>query len=260
MSKWLTWLILTRITGSPIGSLAALVVLWWALDRATTRVLPDPLQGILRWRRAGRLKDTLANNPNDRRARYELADIYLQQRRHQAAFELLKANYEAGDHDPPTLFALGVAAKGTGQHDQAARVLQAVTEDAPDYRLGAAFLELAQIARLKGEHAKVVGILEPFLEKRRSSVQARVLLADAKLALGDAAAAAALKEAAWQEYVGMPRYQRRHERIWAWRAKPTRPALYAAVALVFALAFALYVAPALQEAVSAPTDEPTLEP
>lgn len=255
MTKWLTWLILARVTGSPIGSLVLLLLIWWLLDRATTRVLPDPLQGILRWRRAGRLKATLANNPNDRRARYELADIYVQQRRHQAAFDLLKPNYEAGDHDVPTLFLLGLAAKGSGQLDQAARILQAVTEDDPDYRLGAASLELAQIAGQRGDYAKVVNILEPFLERRRSSVRARVLLADAKLKLGDAAAAQKLKDAAWQEYVGMPGYQRRSERLWAWRAKPTRPVLYGAAALIVAVVMATYVAPAISEATATPPME-----
>ncbi|MBK6688265.1 MAG: tetratricopeptide repeat protein [Deltaproteobacteria bacterium] len=252
MSKWLIWLLLARVTGSPIGSLVLLLLIWWGLDRATTRILPDPLQGILRWRRAGRLKATLANNPNDRRARYELADICVQQRRYQAAFDLLKPNYEAGDHDVPTLFLLGVAAKGSGQLDQAARILQAVNEDDPDYRLGAAALELAQIAGQRGDHAKVVAILEPFLERRRSSVRARVMMADAKLKLGDPAAAQSLKDAAWHEYVGMPGYQRRSERLWAWRAKPARPIMYGAAALAFALVMATYVAPAISDATATP--------
>ena len=37
------------------------------------------------------------------------------------------------------------------------------------------------------------------------------------------------RPAAWQPYVEPPFFQRRQERIWASRANPARPAMYAAV-------------------------------
>ena len=35
MSNWLMWMILARLTGSPIGSAVALLVFWFVVDRFT---------------------------------------------------------------------------------------------------------------------------------------------------------------------------------------------------------------------------------
>ena len=55
--------------------------------------------------------------------------------------------------------------------------------------------------------------------------------------LGDDASAALMRDDAWREYVSAPGFQRRKERFWAWRARPSRPATYL---LIFALCFSFF--------------------
>ncbi|HEX9243523.1 MAG TPA: hypothetical protein VF875_13860 [Anaeromyxobacter sp.] len=42
------------------------------------------------------------------------------------------------------------------------------------------------------------------------------------------------RDEAWREYAALPRFRRSHERIYAWRIRPWRPALVAAAALLAA--------------------------
>ncbi len=81
-----------------------------------------------------------------------------------------------------------------------------------------------------------------------------MLLARALERLGDDASAAMVKDEAWREYRAAPRFRRRQERFWAWRAKPSRPATYALVVVLVALLFARFAAPRLAEAAQAMND------
>src|SRR5512133_3586850 len=123
MTSWMQWALLSAITGRPVASLLALAVFWWATDRFTFRVLPDPLRAFERARRRGRLERTLLQNPADRRARFELAQLLLDARRPAAALEVLRPNLEAGDDDVHTAFVYGVALLRTGKLPEAERVL-----------------------------------------------------------------------------------------------------------------------------------------
>jgi hypothetical protein len=78
-----------------------------------------------------------------------------------------------------------------------------------------------------------------------------VLLARALDGLGDDGAAALMKDAAWDEYVSAPGFQRRKERLWAWRARPSRPATYLFITILALTLFATLAAPGLNAWASA---------
>jgi tetratricopeptide (TPR) repeat protein len=252
MSQWVVWMLLSLITGRPLLSLLILIVFWYGVDRVTFRFLPSPVRWFNRWRRLNRLHRNLLMNPHDRRARLEIAELYVERGRYREAVETLKPNLDAGDDDASTLFAMGVACLGAGYPEQGEKILDALAADDPKFRLGAVDLERGRWRLKRGDARGAREALERFVDVRKGSVEGRVLLASA-LALGkDDAAAALMREAAWKEYVGAPRFQRNMERFWAWRAKPSRPAMYGACALVLVLLFARYVAPALAESVTPP--------
>jgi len=242
LTKWILWMLLARLTGSPLLSLLALVVLYLVLDRFTLQLLPSPLRLWARWRRAGQLQRLLETNPHDRRARYELADLWVARGRHADAVRVLKPNLEAGDEDAATLYLLGVAYLGAGQAAQGELLLDEAERLEPGYGLGA--IELARgrsrLARgaLTGD-AGALSALERFCRARPGSVEGRVLLARALERAGRSAEAAQARDLAWSDYRAAPRFQRRRERRWAWRARPSRPLAYAAALAVLLLTGAL---------------------
>jgi tetratricopeptide (TPR) repeat protein len=231
-SSWLLWLLLTWLTGSPLQALVIVLVLWWLGDRFTFRVLPDPLRAVRRWNRRATLERTLAANPADRRARFELAQLLLDAHRPARALQVLRPNLEAGDDDVHTAFLYGALLARTGQHPQAERILTIARSQEPGYRLGEIDLELGRSRLAAGDLAGAREALARLVEARPGTVQGRWLLARALAGLGDAAGAARLRDEAWREYVALPRFRRPEERPFAWRIRPWRPIAIAAVLLV----------------------------
>lgn len=237
-SAWLQWIVLSALTGSPLGSALFLLVFWWVVDRFTVGILPDPLRWVMRWRREQHLARALATNPHDGRARLELAGLLVERARYARALALLKPNVEKGDHDPQTLFTMGVACLGAGYPEQGEKLLTSVDDAAPGFRVNEVDLVRGRFRLARGDFAGAKHALERLVNARKGTVEGRVLLARALDGLGDDGAAALMRDEAWREYVVAPGFQRRKERFWAWRARPSRPATYA---LAAALGLALFV-------------------
>lgn len=247
MSGYLQWIILTALTGSPIGAAAFLFLFWFLVDRFTFGLFPDPVRWVARRRREATLRRTMQANPSDRRARGELAELLIARKQYAQGLELLRKNLEAGDTDLSTAFSMGVAAYGAGHREQAEKLLAHVQEEDPDFRMHEVDLVLGRFRLQQGDFAGARRALEALLQARKGSVEGRVLLARALEGLQDDGAAALVKDAAWEEYAMAPMFQRRKERFWAWRARPSRPALYA-LGLLCALAFAgRFVFPVVQD-------------
>ena len=224
MLFYFKWLLLSRLIGSPLGALAVLIAGGWAVDHFTLGVLPRPLRGLNRWRRARALRQLLRVNPNDRRARFELADL-LQRRRPRETMALLKPNLEAGDTDPGTLLVMGVACFSAGHASEGDLFLRGAIEEAKTFRSGVLWLELGRgqlgCGNDEGAH-KAIESLRELLRARPGSIEGKVLLAKALRATGDQAGSRALCAQAWDDYRGAPAFQRREERLWAYRAQPWR--------------------------------------
>lgn len=244
-SAWLQWLILSALTGSPIGSAVFLLVFWFAVDRVTLGLFPDPVRWVMRRRRAAQLERTLALNPHDGRARLELAGLYVDRKRYAEAVALLKPNLEKGDDDASTVFTMGVACLGAGYVEQGEKLLERVEELHPGFRVHEVELARGRFRLARGDFQGAKESLERFVRARSGTIEGRVLLARALEGLGDDGTGALMKDAAWHEYVVAPRFQRRQERWWAWRARPSRPATYAALLLAGLTLFGLFVVPRL---------------
>jgi Tfp pilus assembly protein PilF len=238
-------MILSSLTGSPLGSAFFLIILWFVVDRFTLGVLPDPFRWLMRRRRAAALERSLRHNPHDRRARLELAELYLQRKLGRQAVDVLRSNLEHGDDDIQTVFTMGAACCLAGHDEQGEKLLRHAQEIDRDFRVGEIDLVLGEARLARGDFAGAKTALESFVKERKGTVQGRVLLARAVAAEGDDGAAALLRDEAWDEYASSPGFQRRKDRFWAWRARPSRPLIYAAILLAALALFASVVAPAI---------------
>jgi predicted Zn-dependent protease len=239
-STWILWILLSRLTGSPILTLLALLALGWAGDRYTFRRLPDPLRAVHRWRRAGQLRRTLLANPHDRRARLELADL-VTARRPAEAVALVRPNVEAGDEDSSTLYVLGRAMARSGALDDAERVLSYAREADPHFRVGELDLELGRLRLARRDFAGARDALARLVAERPGTVEGRWLLATALAGLGDAAGAERARDEGWREYLSLPRFRRRQERRYAWRIRPARAVAFVAVAVAVVVCCAVWL-------------------
>jgi hypothetical protein len=246
MSSWLVWMILSRLTGSPIGSAVALLVFYWVFDRYTFGVLPDPFRFISRWRRRGVLARAIEQNPHDGVARLELAGLLVEAKQGKRAVETLRPNFDRGADDVQSVFTMGHACLMAGFTDQGEKLLAHAEELDPNFRVGEIHLVLGRYRVARGDFAGAKRALEVFVKERSGTVQGRVLLARAQRGLGDDASAALMDDEAWKEFTLSPRFQKRQERFWAWRARPSRPATYALILVLVLAFFGVVVAPKLE--------------
>lgn len=245
MSNWFLWLILSRLTGSPIGSAIALLVGWFLVDRFTLGVLPDPLRPVLRWRRRVHLKRVLAHNPHDGRARLELAQLLVERGEGKAAVEILRPNFDRGADDIQSVFTMAEGCLQAGYVEQGEKLFAHAEELDADFRAGELYLVRGRHRLARRDFVGAKADLETLVKLRTGTVQGRVLLAAAHRGLGDDATAVLLEDKAWEEFVVAPRFLRRAERRWAWRARPSRPATYLLVLVLVVATCGTVVVPKL---------------
>jgi tetratricopeptide (TPR) repeat protein len=229
VNNWISFSILWALTGSPIAAAAILVGAYALADWYTFGFLRGVAQAVADFRRGRRLRLVLLQNPHDRKARADLGQILISQRRPGRAIEVVKPLADSDPHDLRALYLLGVACLATGRVDQGELFLSEVHDADPSFRDGEALLELGRF-RVRRRAASAGEPLTRFLAAHPHHVEARYLLSRARQLAGDKAAAGVERARCWQEYETELPYQRRRDRIWAWRARPSRPMMYAALA------------------------------
>lgn len=260
---WIAWLLLSAVTGSPIASLLFLLAIGWLGDRFTFRVLPDPVRLVARWRRRRLLRSTLLDNPHDRRARFELAELLLDGGRPGEAAATLRPNVEAGDEDVRTAYVMGAALARSGAREPAERALSLAREAEPGFRMGEIDLELGRMRLAAGDLGGAREALLRLVASRPGTVEGRLLLSRALGGLGDAAGARRVRDEAWHEYASLPGFQRRRERRFAWRIRPWRPAAIALAVILAGAVLASWAVPSFgdrEQGGPAPATAQPMEP
>ena len=220
-STYFLWIVIAHLTGSPLGAAAALLIGAWLVQRYSFGF--SGLSFFRAWKRANALKRTIAVNPHDRTARFELAEMLIARGKHRQAAEVLRSSL-ALDHDDETLFVMGVASYGAGDAETAERLLQQVGNRTPEFRQGAVWLELGRGRLARNDAVGARPVLQRFVDMRTSTIEGRYLLGRALSHLGETSEAASSMRAAWAEYASAPVFLKRRERVWAYRANPARMA------------------------------------
>lgn len=231
------------LTRSPLAAALITLAVWLVVDWNAFRLVPRFGRRLYALRRAAELRRSLFQNPHDRRARIALADIYNGLSRPAAAIEAVRPAVEADPADIEALFQLGLACLRQGDRERGELFLDEIEGRHPDFRQGEIRFEEGRARLRAGDAAAALEALAAYLGNHPGSVRGLVLLAAAKEALGDAVGARQAKAQAWQEFTELPRFARREARLWAWRANPSRPLTYLAIAVTVAGLF--WLAPRL---------------
>ncbi len=215
---FLFWL-LTMLLGNPLLALIVLLVAFWLLDRSTWRILPDPRVLFHRHNRQKRCERDIAVNPGDVDARLELAKIYLDRGRPKEALAQLASARPRLEGVAEADFVEGLAHLRAGDPAAAIEPLGRSLKLDPGLHAHEALLRLAEARAASGDRAGAGEAFDRFLAEHPSSVEGRVLAARQRLAAGDRASARVHLDAALESHKGAPRFRRRLDRRWAWRAR-----------------------------------------
>lgn len=240
------WYLLSWMTQRPLLAAVVVLAIWFAADRAWVR-RSSPFRWAQRRQEIARLRQRLGINPHDRDARFNLAEALVETGQHDEAAALLEKNLAAGDDDVETLWLAGKAVYGSARPDGGElgeAFFAKAKEKQPSFRSGAIDLELGRGRLGRDRHAAAVEALKRAIESRPGSIEAHVLLARAHAGAGRAADADAARQKAWQLYRDAPRFKRRQDRGWAWKAKPIAAVRYYA-SVAFTVGAVVLVLPRL---------------
>jgi tetratricopeptide (TPR) repeat protein len=238
MAGWMQFSLLWLITGNPLAAAILLLLGYAVADWYTFGFLRGVARAVRNLRRAPRLARQIAVNPHDRRARIELGEILIEQGRFARAIEVLRAAAQQDPHDLSALFPLGIACLRTGRVEEGELFLRELHGADPEFRLGRAMLEIGADRLRRGDAKGAVEPLSRYVAAHPHRVEGHYLLSRALRRSGDRAGAERELRQAWHEYDTALPYLRGMERRWAWRARPSRPLLYGAVACAAVLLFA----------------------
>ena len=137
---------------------------------------------------------------------------------HRRAMELFSEALERDPGDLDSLYWRGLSAIELSAYEDAVKDLRALAQADPKYKLHKANLVLATAYEGLGDEDKAIEVFRSILDNSPIS-RAYCGLAELLAKRGEAEQAREMMQAILAKQVGLPRYLRRQERLWVWRAR-----------------------------------------
>ncbi|WP_159881412.1 tetratricopeptide repeat protein [Paenibacillus puerhi] len=218
MSKVFIFILLTWLLGNPFVALIVLLLIVYMLDRRFIGLTPSFLKPLQRGRRLRRLRDELRLSPHHTSTKHEVARIYMDQKKYEAAYELLTEVHRVMDDSADVLSELGICQLGRGHLEEGESLILRALEINPRVKYGDPYLKLGE-AYAATDPERAIRYLESFREVNSSSCEAYYRQGQLYQQLGRAEEARRSFRETVELYRGLPKYKRRHERRWALMAR-----------------------------------------
>src|SRR5208337_690698 len=210
---------LSWLTGNPIIAVVILLVVYLAIDRTYYGFVPDPLRAF---RSAGRIRElqrTIAINPHDARSMKELGIFMFERKNYKKALEyFIRASAKMSD-EPEFNYYYGISLARNGAIDRGRALVDNALLAAPGLKYGDPYLAMAEVYIDTGAYDSAAPFLEHFLKVRISSIEGLYQMGLVKIKTGKADEGVAYLKKAVAVFKDAPRYKRKIERKWAWKAR-----------------------------------------
>lgn len=218
LSKFFLFSILLYLTRSPLIAVIVFLVILYMLERRYIGLLPSVVKPIQRLRRISRLKEELRANPHASTSRFELARIYVQQKKYQSALKELELIETVLAESADYRLERGICHIRLGELEAGCKQLEAALTLNPRVGYGAPYLYLAEGMRAT-EPEQALAMLEQFKLLNSSSCEAYYRQGLLYQQLGRKEEAHAAFRETGQIYRMLPKYTRRKQRRWALLAR-----------------------------------------
>ena len=219
IAKLLLFYLLSSITGSPILAILLLLGGVFLLDRGTVGLIPDVVPLIKRGSEKRRLRRDLQVNPHNADARFELGRLLLEQGRPDDALVQMELALPKLADVGEAQLVHGLTLLRTPRWREAQAPLERSLTLEPECRSGEAHLRLGEFWSLAQDHERAREAFQTYLSEHEFSVEGHVLAARERIGAGDVAAGREHARLALAAYKNAPRFRRRFDRAWAWRAR-----------------------------------------
>lgn len=219
VSKFFLFIFLSWLTGNPILAVIVILAVYLAVDRTYYGFLPDPLRTFRSSGRIRELKRIVAINPHDARSLKELGVFMFERKNYQKALEYFSLASSKMCDDPEFNYYHGIALARNGSVDKGRMLVDSALLAAPGLKYGDPYLAMAEVYIDNGAYDTAVPFLEQFLKVRVSSAEGLYQMGLVKIKTGNIDEGRAYLGKAVAAFKDSPRYKRKLERKWAWKAR-----------------------------------------
>ena len=219
MSKFILFFFLSWLTGNPILAVIIILAIYLAIDRRYYGFVPDPMR---LFRAAGRIRELqriVAINPHDARSLKELGIFMFERKNYQDALEYFARASSKMSDDPEFNYYRGVSMARTGAVEKGRMLVDDALRAAPGLKYGDPYLAMAEVYIDTGAYDEAVPLLERFLKMHLSSTRAFYQMGFVKTKTGKTDEGKEYLKKAISVFKALPRYKRKTERKWAWKAR-----------------------------------------
>ncbi len=219
MGKFMLFVFLSWLTGNPIIAVIIILVVYLAIDRTYYGFVPDPFRAF---RSAGRIRELqriVAINPHDARSMKELGIFMIERKNYQKALEYFTLASPKMSDEPEFNYYFGIALARSGSVDKGRALVDNALLAAPGLKYGDPYLAMAEVYIDTAAYDCAEPLLERFLKLRISSTEGLYQMGLVKMKLGKADEGREYLKKAVDVFKAAPRYKRKIERKWAWKAR-----------------------------------------
>jgi tetratricopeptide (TPR) repeat protein len=217
LAKLFIFILLWRLTGSPILAILVLLVVLYFIDRRFIGLIPSLSRPFKRNRRLKQIKFELMSHPHNTTGKLEAAWLLIEKKRYKEALVYLDGVHRILDDSAEACYASGLSHLKLGHLEQGEKwVLQSLSIN-PRVRYGEPYLRLGEALAVV-QPKKALLYLQQFREVHSSSCEAFYRLGQLYERMGSKAEARLIYQETLDIYHGLPKYKRRTERRWAIKA------------------------------------------
>ncbi|AIQ58276.1 tetratricopeptide repeat protein [Paenibacillus borealis] len=211
------YLLLSQLVGNPFLALIILLAILYFLDRRYVGIFPSLTKPFRRRRQISKLRTTIALNPNDVSAKFDLARLLTERKRYSESKELLTEIADRYETSAEYWVELGYANLKLGILPEGEAQMLKGLEINRRAQYGQPYLRLAETFR-HADHDKALYYVSQFQEIQTSSSEAYYLAGSMFKALGRTEEAKRAFTESLAVYRSLPKYKKRQERGWALRS------------------------------------------
>ncbi len=219
LTKFLLFYILYRVIGNPIAALVVIAVVYLAIDRTFFGFVPDPFRAF---RISGRIRDLrrlIALNPHDARALKELGILMADRGDSKSAQGYFERAAPRMSDDPEFQYYHGITAARNGDIRKGRALIESALQVSPRLKYGEPYLMLAEVYIDRGDFKEALPLLGNFERIYHASPRGLYQMGLVKLKLGMEKEGTDMLKEAIRTFKTSPRYKRKTERKWVWKAR-----------------------------------------
>ena len=219
LSKFFLFYLLYWLLGNPFIALLLILILYFTIDRTFFGFIPDPFKAFKKAGRTRELQKILEINPHDARSLKELGICMVDKKDYRKAREYFEKAVSKLSDDPEFKYYYGLSVARCGDIQKGRELLDGALKDSPGLTYGEPFMMFAEVYIDNGDFSRALPLLASFEKIHSSSSRGFYQMGSVKLKLGKKEEGAEYLKKAITAFKTSPRFKRKVDRKWAWKAR-----------------------------------------